>query len=1281
MFTHLHVHTEYSLLDGLSRIEPLVQRAGELGMDALAITDHGSLYGAVEFYSECRNAGIKPIIGCEVYMAQGSRHSKTPADKSPYHLTLLAKDDTGYRNLIQLVSKAHLEGFYYKPRIDRELVEAHHQGLIALSGCPNSEVSRLITQGNLEEAGERARWFKEVFGDFYLELQHHEQVPDLELLNRTLVSMGKEMDIPLVLSNDCHYVRREDAPIQDLLVCIQTNTNVLDEKRLRMEDDSYHLRSSEEMAALFPELPEAYENTRRIAEQCNMEIDFSQLHLPEYRPPDGATSEEYLATLCWEGLKRRVPNAGAEYEQRMRYELEVIQQTSFANYFLVVWDIAAYTRSRGILFGVRGSAAASLALYAMEVTDIDPLAYRLVFERFLNVERKEMPDIDMDFQDDRRDEVLRYVTEKYGRDHVAQIITFGTMGPRAALRDTGRALAMPYADVDQVARLVPLRAKHLDEALDTVPELREAYQADPTLQNLIDNAKRLEGVVRHSSTHAAGVVVSKEPLTDYIPLQRPIKGDDQDVAMTQFSMEPIAKLGLLKMDFLGLANLSILDRAIQVIAEYRGEHLDLHQVPLDDVNTFKLLSQGETTGVFQLESSGMRRYIKDLKPSSLLDIAAMIALYRPGPMEHIDTYIQAKHGQTRVQYPHPVLQDILEETYGVIVYQDQVLLIVQALAGYSLGEADIVRKAMGKKVASIMREESDKFIKGALAQGYDQQTAEQVFDLIEPFAGYAFNKAHSVSYALIAYWTAYFKANYPVEYMTALLNSHMGNQERTGIDVDECTRLKIKVLPPDINRSDVAFTIDIDSEGKHVIPFGLGAIKHVGTGAVNALVQSRKAGGSFHTLEELCRNADLGAMNRRALESLIKVGALDAFGPRGAMLASLDRILSTAQQESRRRQSGQTAMFDLFGDSVDAPMGSLELVPAEEVTPREKQAWEKELLGKQLSDNPLSAIAFGPNTNAIAFREDLEDRVNEKVMLVGQVAGASERTTREGRAFLTVTLELQGGSIEVMVWPKVYERDQAIWAEGALLTVVGKVHSRDDRLSVHADVASVYTIPDGTQAAEVAHPIKAPEAASDSPPAAVPTSSPVEAQQRQQRRWETQGGGFDEVSLDYAGACKKCGGRIDPGPVIQETRFGGQLPHEPEIYYWHKECVPVALQSSVAEEASPAVAPPARKAPLPSGGNDSNGTHKRGGNGQATPLRRTVLINMVDTGNSEDDTYTLRSAMQLLLEFPGQDTVHVEIASNGQRTRLEMPLVTTAFCSELEERLAALIGPGRARVV
>ena len=1202
-----------------------MQRAKELGMDHLAITDHGGMYGAVEFYSACHEAGIKPIIGCEVYVADGSRHSKTAADKSPYHLTLLAKNDTGYHNLIKLVTKANLEGFYYKPRIDRELMEEHHEGLIALSGCPSGEVPRRIIEGRMDEARERALWFKELFGDFYLELQYHEYIPELEPLNSGLIALNHELDIPLVLTNDCHYVAQDDAPIQDLLICIQTNTNVLDEKRMRMEDHSYHLRSSDEMAALFPDLPEAYENAQRIAEQCNVELDFSQMHLPEYGVPENTTPKEYLAKLCWDGLERRLPGAGPEYHDRLTYELSVIEHTSFANYFLVVWDIAAFTRKKGILFGVRGSAAASLALYVLSVTDVDPLAYRLVFERFLNMERKEMPDIDMDFQDDRRDEVLHYVVGKYGKDHVAQIITFGTMGPKAALRDTGRALAIPFAEVDQVARLVPFRARTLDEALETEPKLRDLYEADATLGNLINNAKRLEGVVRHASTHAAGVLISKEPLTEYVPLQRPIKGNDDDLAMTQYPMDPIAKLGLLKMDFLGLSNLSILDKAIQVIAQHRGEQIDLHQVPLDDAKTFDLLSSGQTTGIFQLESSGMRRHIKNLKPRSLMDISAMIALYRPGPMEHIDTYIQASHGKQQAEYPHPVLEEILEETHGVIVYQDQVLLIVQAIAGYSLGEADIVRKAMGKKIPAIMQQERQGFIAGALAQGFDQELADQIFALIEPFAGYAFNKAHSVSYALIAYWTAYFKANYPVEYMVALLNSHSGQQERIAIEVDECARLKITILPPDINRSDVAFTVDTDPEGKPAIRFGLGSIKHVGSGALESLVSSRKESGSFASLDELCRNGDPGSITRRVLESLVKVGALHEFGSRGSLLASMDRILAMAQRENQLRQSGQTTMFDLFGDSVGTPLAAVELVEAEDASPRERQEWERELLGKQISDNPISVIASDPNTNAIAFRGDLDDVTpNKRVTVVGQVYSVRNPRTKDGRAFAVVELELLGGRLEVVAWPDVYEKDPEIWAEGAVLLVVGKVRTREDKVSVHAEEASVFTAEgDIAQAGELS--VGEVTAPPDNPP-----NNVKEAMN-------------------------------EPPPVnMMETPDDDGIPAE----------TVVAASANGAPKASGngAVAVP-----------HTNGTN--GKNGAETPQQRTFLISLTDSGDPSEDTFLVQSAIRLTLEFQGNDAVQLEISSNGKRVRLEMPLISTQLCQELEDRMAALIGPGHARAV
>ena len=700
------------MLDGISRIPNLVARTKELGMDSLAITDHGTFYGVVDFYSACKEMGIKPIIGCEVYVAHNSRFDKDPSERSPNHLVLLARDNTGYRNLMQLVTKAHVDGFHYRPRIDKGLLEEFGQGLAVLSACPSAEIPRLLADGEDEAAAKAASWYKERFGDaYFLEIQRHEHVPQLPKINNGLITMGQKLDIPLVVTNDAHYVNQVESPLQDIYICIQTSTTVNDEKRLRMEDDSYYIKSPAEMAQLFPDFRPALEHTQLVSDMCNVDLDFGQTHLPKYPTPNGTDADEYLAELCEEGFRRRYPHPTAEAESRLRYELDVIRHTRFANYFLVVWDIIDFVRNNRILYGVRGSAAASVALYCLGITDVDPLEYRLVFERFLNLERKEMPDIDLDFQDDRRDEVLHYVIDRYGNDRVAQIITFGTMGAKAALRDVGRALGMGYGDVDRIAKMVPLKARTLEDALRVSPELKTAYEQEPNVAKLVNDAQGLEGIVHHVSTHAAGVLIADEPLTETVPLQRPAKGDESSpVLMTQYSMDPVAHLGLLKMDFLGLTNLTILDRAVNLVHESQGVEIDLQTLRLDDPSTFELLSSGNTNDLFQLESAGMQRYIKALKPSNLGDIAAMIALYRPGPMENIDMFIDAKHGRKPIEYPHPSFKELLDETYGVIVYQDQVLLILQQFAGYSLGAADIVRKAMGKKIASLMAEERVNFV-------------------------------------------------------------------------------------------------------------------------------------------------------------------------------------------------------------------------------------------------------------------------------------------------------------------------------------------------------------------------------------------------------------------------------------------------------------------------------------------------------------------------------------------------------------------------------------------
>ena len=1269
MFTHLHTHTEYSMLDGISRIPNLVRQVRDLGMDSLAITDHGNLYGVVDFYSECKEVGIKPIIGCEVYVAHNSRHDRSGAERSPYHLVLLARDNAGYRNLMRLVTRGNLEGFHYRPRIDNELLEQYSQGLVCLSGCASSEVSRLIAEGSMDDARRRIGWYREVFGEnYFLELQRHEHVEQLPAINAGLTAFSKEMGIPLVVTNDAHYVHRHESPLQDLYICIQTNTTVQDEKRLRMEDDSYYIKSPAEMTQLFADYPEALANTERIAAMCNVELGFGLTHLPKYPTPDNMDADAYLAQICQEGFRRRYPHPTPAAEQRLQYELEVIRYTQFANYFLVVWDIMDFVRRRGIMSAVRGSAAASVALYCLGITDVDPLEYRLVFERFLNMERKEMPDIDMDFQDDRRDEVLHYVIERYGSDRVAQIITFGTLGAKAALRDVGRSLGMSYGDVDRIARMVPLKSRTLQDALRVNPELNATYQGDDAIHKLVDDAQGLEGIVHHVSTHAAGVLIADEPLTETVPLQRPSRGDENSpVMMTQYSMDPVAKLGLLKMDFLGLTNLTILDRAVKLLDESRGIKIDLSRLPLDDADTFALLSSGKTTDLFQLESAGMQRYIKELKPSSLNDIAAMIALYRPGPMEHIDTFIDAKHGRAPIVYPHPSLKELLDETYGVIVYQDQVLLILQNFAGYTLGEADTVRKAMGKKIAALMAEERERFIAGALDKGFARPLAIQVFDLIEPFAGYAFNKAHSVSYALISYWTAYFKAHYPVEYMASVLNSRLDNPDRIVSSINECSKLQIPVLPPDVNRSGEFFTIDKESGDRPGLRFGLAAIKTVSEGAIRPLVQERRENGPYATIEDFCRRADVGSLNRRTLENLVKAGAFDELGCRGALCAVLDQIMATAQLETRTRNTGQVSLFGAMAQEESPPMTSISLTAAD-ATPAEKAAWEKELLGVSLCYNPLMALAAADPEDGINSLDQFdEDMQGQTLHCIGLVSGFSERYTREQKKFLVVNFELLGGPLELIVWPDVLERTADTWVEGRLLRINGKLRLRGDGYSLACEMAAAYTppaanTPVNTPAA--AKPPAAPVAAAKSP-AAAPSSPGVvkDAGPPPADYAATPAAAETETAADAAAPA--------PSPA-NATAAAPSPPPAPAA----------AANPPAAAAPPPAAAPTAPKRNGAANGNaaakgKSNGNGYRdnsnggNGNGQRDNANggRTVFLNISESEDALEDAHRLREVIRLLLEYPGKDRVNLEIHTGGRRVVLELPVVSTGYCQELKEKL------------
>ncbi|MDO8491412.1 MAG: DNA polymerase III subunit alpha, partial [Dehalococcoidia bacterium] len=967
-----------------------------------------------------------------------------------------AKDKTGYQNLMQIVTKAHLEGFYYKPRCDKNLLAKHGQGLVALSACTGGEVARLILQGRPDEARKAALWYKDVFGDFYLELQDH-GIPEQQQVNREMLAMSSELGLPLVATNDLHYVNKADAYAHDILLCVGTNTTVNDEKRMKMPGDFFYLKSPQEMSDLFSQAPQAISNTLDIADKCNLQLEFGRLHLPEIELPPGKTPDEYLTDLCREGLKQRYPVVTEEIEHRLAYELDVIRQTQFANYFLVVWDMVLFVRKSGILFGVRGSAAASLVLYCLKITSIDPLATKLVFERFLNVERKEMPDIDLDFQDDRRAEVISYVSKKYGSDRVAQIITFGTLGAKAAIRDVGRALGMTYSDADRVARLVPAALNMtLKKAMEETSELRDLCNQDEAVKKLIDTAMKVEGITRHASTHAAGVVISKDPLTQHIPLQRASKDEQQGATMTQLHMDNIAKVGLLKMDFLGLANLTILQRVREMVARTRGVEIDLQNMPLDNKKAFDLLSSGDTVGVFQFEGAGMRRYLKDLKPSTFSDIAAMVALYRPGPLQHIPTFIKAKHGEQEIKYPHPALADILAETYGVIVYQDQVLRIVQVFAGYTLGHADIVRKAMGKKIPEVMKKERQTFIEGAIEKGFSREVAENVFALIEPFAGYAFNKAHSVSYAMLAYQTAYFKANFPAEFMCVLLTNDMGQAEKVKTAIGECATMGIPVLPPDINQSEENFSIE-PRDGKTAIRFGMAGIKNVGVAALQPLLAARKEGGAFKSVEDFCRRTDLRGVNKRTLESLIKAGAFDCFGKRGALLQNLDRIMSASQREQQRKDSHQSTMFDMFGQDVPVPMMDLGIT-GEDVTANEKLEWEKELMGVNFSDDPFISTARELKPHVDTFCGQITaEMAGKSVTIGGRVTLTRLLMTKDGRSFVAAKLEDMDGSIEVTAWPEIYQRTSDLWTEGNILLVQGKVKNRKDEIQVSCDRVKLYT--------------------------------------------------------------------------------------------------------------------------------------------------------------------------------------------------------------------------------
>ena len=1058
-FAHLHVHTEYSLLDGACRMERLLDAAKEMGQTAVAITDHGCMYGVVEFYKAAKKRGIQPILGCEVYVARRTRFDKVhELDGENRHLVLLCENETGYHNLLALVSKAWVEGFYSKPRVDLDLLREHHEGLIALSACLAGEIPRALTRGDYEGAREAALRYEGIFGrgNFYLELQDH-GMAEQKRINPQLIRLSRETGIPLVATNDCHYIAPEDSRMHRVLLCIQTGRTIEDENAMEFGSEEFYFKSEEEMRALFPDVPEAADNTVKIAQRCQVELEFGKTKLPAFFTPDGSDNLEFFRRLCQEGLARRYgENPPQEYRDRLEYEIRVISQMGYVNYYLIVWDFIRYARSVGIPVGPgRGSGAGSLAAYCVGITNVDPMRYDLLFERFLNPERVSMPDFDIDFSDERRDEIIGYVVDKYGADHVAQIVTFGTMAARGALRDVGRALNIPYNKVDQVAKLVPLSlGMTLDTAMKQSKELREKVEADPQVKELWDMARKVEGMPRHASTHAAGVVITDKPVMDYVPLSK-----NDDAVVTQYTMTAIEELGLLKMDFLGLRNLSVIDHAEKLVRR-REAGFSIEAAPEDDGAVFRMLSEGHSEGVFQLESPGMKRLLVQAQPACVEDLIAIISLYRPGPMQFIPQYLESRKNPESVHYRHPLLRPILEPTGGCIIYQEQVMQIFRDLAGYSLGRADIVRRAMAKKKHDVLEREREVFlhgqqredgtweVDGCLRRGVDQQTALELFKEIESFASYAVNKPHAAGYAVVAYQTAYLKCHYPCEYMAALLSSVLGQTGKVAEYIEECGRLGISVLPPHVNYSDMGFTV----VGKS-IRFGLLAVKNLGRNVIARMVEERRGGGEFTSFYNFCKRMAGRDLNRRAIESLVKCGALDGLGNnRREMLLAVERVLDSLEADKRRNVEGQMGFFDAPGS---AQGGEPPLEKTEDFSAADKLNMEKEVTGMYLSGHPMAAYAGLYQEGGYARMDEILQSAGERetgryqdgqwVTLLGMVVGVRKKATKNNAQMAFVSLEDMYGAITALVFPKVLEQYGSLLYEGAVVEVQGKLSFTEDK--------------------------------------------------------------------------------------------------------------------------------------------------------------------------------------------------------------------------------------------
>lgn len=1294
-FVHLHVHTEFSLLDGLSQIKKLVGRAKELGMPALAITDHGAMFGVIDFYRACRAAGVKPIIGMEAYITPWGRTMRdrdSELDARSAHLLLLARNQTGYQNLLKLASAAQLEGYYRHPRIDHEFLAQHADGLIATSGCLAAEIPRLVEEGREAEALERIGWYQDVFGrdNFFLELQHHD-IEQLHALNRWLLAHQDYAQVPLVATNDVHYVLAEDYDIHDTLLCIQTSSVKADRNRLRFESQTFHLRSAQEMWELFHHVPEALTNSLLIAEMCEVNLDSDGYHLPVFPVPEGFTPASYLRHLCERGLRWRY---GARADEpavrgRLDYELHIIHEMGFDTYFLIVWDLCEFARHADIWWNVRGSGAGSLAAYCLGITNIDPLSNGLLFERFLNPGRVSMPDIDLDFPEDRRAEMIQYCAHKYGEDKVAAIITFGTLGSKAAIRDVGRALDLPPTEVDRIARLIPTAGKPIkfedalsDDPEKALPDLKAAYESDPTARRLIDTARQLEGITRHASTHAAGVIVADRPLVEYIPLHRPTKGsaEESPVKMvTQFPMETCESIGLLKVDFLGLSTLTIMRKACELIEHYHGVHYDLSNIPYrpdphDPEKTrmveqvFEMLGRGETVGVFQLESQGMRRMLTDMRPTRFEHIVAGLALYRPGPMEYIPSYNRRLRGEEPVEYKHEKLKPILEETYGIIVYQEQIMQIGAELFGYSLGEADLMRRAVSKKKKEDLLKHRTLFIERGPQYGVDPDTANAIFDDIEFFARYGFNKSHAADYAVLTCQTAFLKCHYPHEYMAALMSVHRDDSAKISLFAADCHRMGIAVLPPTVNNSELDFSIEPQPDGTRAIRFGLGAIKNLGVGPAEHILEQRRAGGPFRDLDDYCRRVDARIVNKRALESLIKVGALDEFGDRAVLLAALDRIVSFSADYHKAKDAGQ---MSLFGEETGISFGAYESILAhlhevENIPRREMLNWERELVGLYVTDHPLKAV-MGQLQRVISHTsaeliEAGEAAHGQPVIIAGLVTNLRTFFTKRGEPMAVMTIEDITGTISAVMFPRIWAEFQDLVDEDAVLVVRGKADTSRGDVQVIVDAV--------TQNFELVQPAEQP-----------PLLTAPDQWLRDAQAGSENGDLYDdetgETMADGAGVPAEEGYPAVPAETLTPPAVPEHLLTDREVPGW----LLAEMEDEEVGVSRPAPPPPVRRAAPPQAADPDALPPVPARRGRAappetvTPARRRLLTLVIKrSGDDTADQRKLRWLHGVLTEYPGQDRFRFIVEGSGRRACLEFPNHPIQINDEALQRVIGKLG-------